>query len=152
MLYDIPDWPPYKVRSNDLQVISFHPSHGPNGYELKRLAVNYRYNRYEEGFNLFCRGKRGFIPVSKLREIVKHNEGKQMSHFAGDRFIKSGDFIVGSQQKVGGAVSFAANAAIHSNASQAKTEAARLANLDKNKRFMVCQIVGVASVNDVNWE
>jgi hypothetical protein len=150
-LYDIPFWPPYKVRESDLQVLSFHS--GKRGYELKRCEKNEYYNRKDDGYNLYYCGDRKFITVEELKRIVNKQKEKKMPHFASQRGgLKSGDLIIGSFLKNSKAVSFSSDPMIQDNLTDAKKEASRLAQVDKTKKFVVVEVKAVASVADVTWE
>lgn len=149
-LYQVPHWPPYKVRSGDLQLVSFHSK---KPYELKLCERNLLYNRPCDGYNMSYQGKRRFIGVDELLKIVEDNEkGFKMAFSSQKGGLKSGDLIIGSITKDRGAVSFSSDPAVHSIILLAKAEAARLATNDKTKKFIVVEVRAVASVNDVVWE
>lgn len=151
-LYDIPGWPPYKVRSSDLQVLSFHSQ--KSGYALQLCKRNETYNRREDGYSLYYQGDRGYVTVSELRNIVEVNQRKkEMPQYASARGgLKSGDLIIGSYTKDSKAVSFSPNPMVQDNLASAKVEAARLASLEKSKKFVVVRVEAVASAADINWE
>lgn len=66
--------------------------------------------------------------------------------------LKSGDLIIGSSAKGTHTFSTVADPMVHANMSLAKVEAARLAALDKTKKYAILEVKALASVQDVNWE
>ena len=117
-----------------------------------------RYDRFESGYQLYYNGKRGFVSISELVALIQQhkfnqeNENMNTTKFANtSNKLKSGDYIIGSQLKSDGSVSFSTNPAIQSSLAVARTEATRLAKIDNSKRFMVLEVKGVAEVQDIVW-
>lgn len=68
-----------------------------------------------------------------------------------DTLVK-GDLIIGSIHKTTGALSFSANPKVQPNFLTASQEAERLAKLNTEKKFVVVEVKGIVSVNNVAWE
>lgn len=88
-------------------------------------------------------GYHGFCSETTFREIKEKNEMQN---------LKKDDIIIGSQLKVGGAVSFAKEPKVQANIVIAHDEAERLAKLDNTKKFVVVKVMGVCSVQNTHWE
>ena len=122
------------------------------------LKQNHRYNRPYDGYSLYFNGSRKFVDLPWLKELVdKHF--KQKEEKMGDivyanlgNKLKSEQFIIGSQHKVTGLFSASTNPGIHNSKIAACKEAERLAGNDADKRFVVLQVVGVVTNNQVVWE
>ena len=146
--FKIPGWPPYGLRVSDMQVVSYHSG---KAYDLKRIEAGNKYHANGPGYCLFYHGGRGFITLTQLNEIVQKERNMLKASQRGG--LKTGDLIVGSVLKSGGStLSTTADPVVHANLSAAKTEAARLAGIDKTKKYVVLEVKGLALVNDVNWE
>lgn len=65
--------------------------------------------------------------------------------------LESGQFMVGSQHKKTGRISFSETPKIHPTLTSAREEAERLASISNDKNFVVVEVKGVASVANVIW-
>ena len=66
--------------------------------------------------------------------------------------LKSGDLIIGSSAKGTHTFSTVADPVVHTTMALARQEAARLAALDKSKKYAIMKVEALASVQDVAWE
>ena len=85
--------------------------------------------------------------VIEYEDFIKYREKE-------NKGMKKGNFIIGSIHKVTGEVSFAKKPYIHTNYLSASTEIERLLKLDSNKKFIILEVKGIASIPspDINWE
>lgn len=63
-----------------------------------------------------------------------------------------GNFIIGSIHKQNGQVSVSPNPSAHDTRAEADAEAARLATTMPDKKFLILQVVGIASTQNVVFE
>lgn len=85
--------------------------------------------------------------IGNLEEFISIIKGEnQMAK------VKSGKYIVGSVNKNNEDLSFASFPATHESQEIAEQEASRLAGQRKDRKFVVCKVVSICSVQDVNWE
>lgn len=90
-----------------------------------------------------------YTVTKKSSELKKMNETKRKS-ISGVPY--TGEYIVGCISKANGLFSTSPQPARHLTESSARQEAARLANVSKEKKFVVMKVCGIASVEDVTWE
>lgn len=146
-LVDIPGFPRYKLRPSDMNVISY--CQVPSGYTLK--VQNNGYGAL--GYRMWADGKDKFFTLNDLLVIVERDKlMKEVSKMNAGGTVKSGEYIVGSINKSTKELSTSQFPARHSTLLEAKNEAGRLANLHKERKFVVLKVEAIASVENVTWE
>jgi hypothetical protein len=154
--YPIYGFPQYEISVgkslDDIEVISYHYSRAG---KIRKHNID---DQYRIGYRLYNNGKTKFITVDELKRIVNVERAKAavrvnspMKTSVGG-VVQTGDWIVGSITKIGGMFSMSSAPARHPTKDSAKAEAARLAAIDKQKKFVVMKIEAMASTQDVNWE
>lgn len=105
-----------------------------------------------DGFEFTDNYEKVKVSIKSLRSLVTKEEETmpsiQNSTTKNPADFK-GKFIVGSISKKTGGMSFSLNPARHPTRESARTEAARLAQVDNSKMFVVCEVLDIASVQDV---
>lgn len=145
-LIPIPDFPKYKVRLSDLKVLSYHIY--PQGYGIAQQTNKFR----EKGYRLWDNGESCFFSVDDIREVVDRHKLKGSKLNKLKLGVQTGEWIVGSVDKTTGSFSTNSAPARHASEGLAKAEAARLAGLFKDKKFVVLKVVAIASATEINWE
>jgi hypothetical protein len=140
----------YRLIPDTLHVVSFYKD------KDGRLLTPFRHEGFL-GYHLWAGGSRTFFSTEKLRAIVERNKLKRMreemySKTSISGVVKTGDYIVGSINKQTGAFSTSSAPARHLSLASAKQEAARLAGIDKSKRYVVMKMEAIASVEEVVWQ
>jgi hypothetical protein len=146
----IKGFPMYLIDSESLKVISFHKTLLGCERVLERDDSGKEgYTLYQEGSSKFFSKEdlRGTVELHKIKLALKDKE--EMTKVG---IPVTGDFLVGSLSKLNGAMSFSAFPGKHADLLKARTEAARLAGIDKTKKFVVVEVKAIASANDINWE
>ncbi len=129
---------------SDGQVISYFTG---MPYEIKRLQKN---SYHDSGFQLSTNGKRKFLFIEEIQKLIdKHTKNKEVKM---NTTTMKNRYIIGSVNKINGLFSTTSNPALHETFNIAKAEAARLANLDKDKKFVVLKVEAIASIQEVVWE
>lgn len=145
----ITGFPDYRWNPDTEEMISFHVD-----WKGRVRKINYGENG-ERGYQLYYRGKRKFFSVKALRaeaELFKISKILKKEKVMSVRVPKKGDFLVGSLTKSNGAMSFSAYPGCHETLPKANQEATRLAQTVKDKKFIVVEVKGIASCQDVVWE
>ena len=118
-------------------------------YPLQRRDPT-EWNEWFDGWQVTDDGKKVKLSIDYLRTL---KETEKMSLIQNNPTTNAADykgkFLVGSINKSSGAVSFSTIPARQPNREVAKAEAARLAQSDKSKMFVVVQVLDIASVQDV---
>lgn len=140
-LISIPGFPKYHYRASDSQLISYQKD--SRGKPLVRLRIPQAGGA--EGYYLWENGHSEFWTLQRLNRL------KLKSKLKGNTEMKKGDHIVGSIHKQSGAFSTTAHPMLHTSFHEAAKEAERLAKTCPEKKFVVLEIKGVVSVNDVIW-
>lgn len=120
-------------------------------YPLQRILPT-QWNEMFEGWKVTDDGDVVYMKIDFLRKL-KPKVKKQMTMIPNTPSTNAqdfkGKFLVGSINKQTGAVSFSAHPARQPNREVAKSEAARLAQIEKGKMFVVVQVLDIASIQDV---
>jgi hypothetical protein len=113
---------------------------------------------YTPCFKLYDNGVGTVLSVAQIRAKVERVKLKrireEMNYGAKNSVagaLQRGDWIVGSLNKATGAFSTSNLPARHLTQTSAKQEAARLAAIDKSKKYVVLNVEAIASVEDVVW-
>lgn len=149
---DIPGFPDYKLDPKTLKVVSFHYSRNGKQRSLGQNEIGVDgYRLYNNGNNRFFTldELRGTVELQKIKLSLK--EKNKMTNIA-IGVPASGDYIIGSLSKMDGRLSFKEFPAKHKTLPAAKSEAARLAQSFKDKKFIIVKVESIASVSDVVWE
>jgi hypothetical protein len=147
-LIEIEGYPKYRLEMETLKVVSYYKD--PHG----RYRAPEFDDRGRRGYRLFRNGRSEFFSCDTLnRFVVLHKlKGKLNMRTSVNGVVRTGDWIIGSMTKDTGVFSMSTYPARHPSESSAKTEAARLAAVDKTKKFVVLKIAGMAAVQEVVWE
>lgn len=155
-LIGIKGYPMYLLDAETLKVVSFYKD--PEG----KYRVLERNDMGVEGYTLYNAGKRKFhsleklrgtVELHKLKLLVKENE-QVRTNSSGSvcGVIAKGDLFIGSIHKVTGHFSAVALPAKHRTKEAAKGEAARLAKMFTDKKFVVLRAEEVVSASEIIWE
>lgn len=143
----IKGFPAYHLETETLKVISYHKT-----CEGKHRSLEFN-DRGEHGYTLYNNGHKEWFSLEKLRGSAELHKIKGMVMPAINTGpVRRGFWIVGSMNKKTGAFSASANPSLHNTEDQAKTEAGRLAQIDKDKKFVWLKVGGLASAVDVVYE
>lgn len=156
--FPIPGYGKYELEvfaDGSYQVISHHKE--PAGKPLSPGRVKADaghepcYNLYEGGSGTLLtaaqiRGKVERVKLKRMREEMNYGTRNSVAGI-----VATGDYIVGSIRKSDGAFSTSASPAKHLSLMSAKQEAARLAAIDKSKKYVVLKAEAIASVEEVSW-
>lgn len=119
-------------------------------YQMKRHVGYFEFAVRTESYYSLTRGtgngQRQYL-LSELRALADQPE-----EIKKEEKMKQEQYIVASILKVNGAWSNTTNPRIHGDLASAKTEAARLAKLSPDKKFVVLHVEGIVAVADVVWE
>jgi hypothetical protein len=154
--YPIPGYGKYELKEYDdgsYEVISYYkeakgkpltPGRGKSGETYFKL--------YENGTGTILTGVqiRAKVERVKLKRIREEMNYTARNSIPG--VIATGDYIVGSINKQTGAFSTSNLPAKHLTQTSAKQEAARLAGIDKSKKYVVLNVAAIASVEEVVWQ
>jgi hypothetical protein len=146
--YVIPGFPMYSLEVNangTANVISRHKD------PLGRLLKPCSYNGITSAYKLYEKGSPRVFTMPELRSVVEREKLKSLRNAINGESMQSGQYIVGSIHKNNGTFSASPNPAVHLSISAAKAEAARLAGISKEKKFVVLKLEGIASVEEVVW-
>lgn len=145
-LVEIPDDPRYLFSKKNQQVYSARLKYGL--YPMKK------YPSYFSEDTMEVVNEPNFIigfPNNKMVTISYLNTlEKKENIMSGFKF--TGKHIVGSITKSGGRWSVAPLPQAHETGLQASAEAARLAKIHTEKKFVVLEVKGIVAFNDVVWE
>lgn len=146
-LFVVPGYPNYKIKDDGstVKVVSYAIS--PYGRDLTRAYEDGSY-----GYRLSKNGVSKFFSVAALKQFVKEAKGKTVNRNSVSGVVKTGDWIVGSIDKQSGKFSTSAMPAKHPTEASAKSEAARLAEINKGSKYVVLNVKAIASVEQVSWE
>lgn len=113
-----------------------------------------QWNDYEGGYCVSIDGKRCHLTEKYLHQLEK--EEKEVTVINNNYTANPADwktkFIIGSLDKSNGVFSVQPNPARQPSKAAAQKEAERLAQTFKDKKFVVLEVIGIASVQDVVWE
>lgn len=154
-LIPIKGFPMYRLVMDTLKIVSFHKD--PINGKYRSLEMN---DRCQYGYHLYNNGKKKFFTLDMLKGEVELFKLKELMNAmwpdtkktSTSGVVATGDWIVGSINKNSGVFSTTSTPAKHLTRESARTEAARLASLDKTKKFVVLKIDSIASANEINWE
>lgn len=147
----------YRLIPGSLEVISYYKKKSGRKIGLRKTYDNQR------GFYEFWRNRRSYmVYIDELQKVAdEHFKSKEImnpttltvTHINGRPTLKRSYFIICSQHKETGLVSMTADSPVqHQTKAIATAEAGRLAKNFPDKKFIVMEIVAVASVADVIWE
>lgn len=147
-LIEIKGYPMYRLETETLKVVSFYKD--PRGkYRAPEMDDMGR-----RGFRLYRNGKSEFFSCDRLNGFVELHKlkGKTFVKTSVGGVVKTGDYVVASMAKDTGVFSMSTFPARHPTEASAKAEVARLAAIDKTKKFVWLKVGGMASVQEVVWE
>jgi hypothetical protein len=102
-------------------------------------------HEYDEEYDNY-----GIYRIS-LKNIMEENMFSQSRRHQQKVAFATGTYIIGSVNNLG-QVSFNPSPAVHVNMQTARVEAERLAQLDKNKHFVVVEVKGMVKASGVEWK
>lgn len=121
-----------------------------SGYGVYRMKRNEGFCHFgTESYYTLTRGTGNgnrIYTMSELRAMTQPPEIKKEEN------MKQEQYIVGSITKLGNVWSITHHPVIHHDMTAAKIEAARLAKLNPEKKFVVLKVEGIVAVADVVWE
>lgn len=144
----------YRLIPGSLEVISYYKRKSG-----KKIGMRLTYDGRVGWYELWRNGKGHSVYLKELQDVaneyIKREEIKMSvsSKINGLPVIVRDKYIIGSQHKTTGLLSVTASAPMqHYDLHTAQQEAARLAKVCPEKKFIVFKTEAIASVNEVNWE